>query len=355
MASLPDPLNVLIMTRLNEHGLERIRAIAPDRLNVVLMGNEFGEEEVWPPNRTRRGVPPTAGSRSAEERDALWREAHVLYLALPFPVNLARRAEKLIWAHFSFAGVSNLRGSAFWDPPYIVTSTRGRNQALPIAESVIAASLMFTRRLQVAVRQTDAADFTGTGFAGMKLIRGKTMAIVGLGGIGAKVAQLAKGIGMRVVATRRSAKEREANVDGVDVLYPSYELHAMLAEADFIAVCAMLTDETERMLDDSAFAATKEGAYILNVARGEIVDEAALAAALTSGRLAGAYLDVWDNDMVDSPSEVLQKAPNVIFTPHVSGRADSQQGFSLDIFCENLALLLEGRPLQNVVDWQRGY
>jgi phosphoglycerate dehydrogenase-like enzyme len=261
----------------------------------------------------------------------------------------------LIWAHFSFAGVSNLRGSAFWNPPFMVTSTRGRNQALPIAENVIAAALMFARRLHIAVRQTDTADFTSTAFAGMKLIHGKTMAIVGLGGIGSQVAALAKGIGMRVVATRLSAKERQANIDGVDMLYPAHEVHAMLAEADFVAVCAMLTDETEHMINEAAFSATKEGAYLLNVARGEIVSEAALAAALTSGRLAGAYLDVWDNDMVDAPSEVLQVAPNIIFTPHVSGRADSRQGFSLDVFCENLALLLEGQPLLNVVDWERGY
>jgi phosphoglycerate dehydrogenase-like enzyme len=129
----------------------------------------------------------------------------------------------------------------------------------------------------------------------------------------------------------------------------------MLAEADFIAVCAMLTAETERMLDTAAFNAAKEGAYLLNVARGEIVDEEALAAALRSGRLAGAYLDVWDNDFADPPSETLLSAPNIVFTPHVSGRSDTSQGFSMDVFCDNLERLLEGRPLVNVVDWERGY
>ena len=104
-------------------------------------------------------------------------------------MTLAAGADNLLWAHFSFAGVSNLRGSAFWDPPFLVTSTRGRNQALPIAESALAAALMFSRRLDVAVRQTDAREFSGSGFAGMKLIQGKTMAIVGLGGIGSHLSQ----------------------------------------------------------------------------------------------------------------------------------------------------------------------
>ncbi|MPZ50300.1 MAG: hypothetical protein GEU75_13550 [Dehalococcoidia bacterium] len=356
MQHLPDVLNVLILTRLNDQALDRIRAIDPARLNVVLLGNDFGDEEVWPPNRTRRGVAPTnTGAISPAEREAIWRAAHVFYMALPFPVTLAQRAQSLMWAHFSFAGVSNLRGSAFWDPPFAVTSTRGRNQVLPIAETTVAAAMMFARNMHTAVRQTDQLDFTNGGFGGMKLLRDKTMAVVGLGGIGSHVAEMAKGLGMRVVATRRSARERQPDVDGVDILFPAHELHAMLAEADFIAVTAMLTDETERMLNSAAFAAIKPGAYLLNVARGEIIDEAALIEALNSGRLAGAYLDVWDNDFADPPSQALQQAPNIIFTPHVSGRSDTPQGFSLDVFCENLKRLLAGQPLANLVDWQRGY
>src|SRR5262249_35623508 len=154
--------------------VERIKAIDPTRLNVVVLGNDFGDEEVWPPNRTRRGVAPTGPAPlSREERDELWRNAHVFYMALPFPVTLTQRAESLLWAHFSFPGFSNLRGSAFWEPPFLVTSTRGRNQALPIAETTIAATMMFARNVHIAVRQTDSRDFTNTNFGGMKLLRDK--------------------------------------------------------------------------------------------------------------------------------------------------------------------------------------
>jgi D-2-hydroxyacid dehydrogenase (NADP+) len=354
--TLPNPLNVVLMSRLSDAAIERIRGVAPGRVNVIAAGNDFGDEEVWPPDRVRRGTPPNReGLMTTEEREALWASAHVMYLILPFPIAMARKAENLLWSHFGFAGVSNLRGSDFWDPPFIVTSTRGRNQALPIAETTVAAALMFTKKLDVAVRESDQHRFEGSAFAGMRLVAGKTMAIVGLGGIGGHVAELARGVGMRVVATRRSAKERTRNVDGCDVLFPPGELHEMLAEADFVAVCAMLTDETEGLINKDAFDAMKPGAYLINTARGEIVDEDALADALESGRLGGAYLDVWANDMVLGPSERLQSVPNIVFTPHVSGRSDSVQGFSIDIFCENLQRLLEGRELLNVVDWSRGY
>jgi phosphoglycerate dehydrogenase-like enzyme len=160
---------------------------------------------------------------------------------------------------------------------------------------------------------------------------------------------------MRVVATRHSARTRQENVDGVDVLYPAADLLPMLAESDFVAVCAMWTDETERMLNDAAFAALKPGAYLMNIARGEIIDNQAMANALHSGRLAGAYLDVWDDDFRQPPPQVLREAPNIIFTPHVSNRADTPQMFAVDVFCANLERLLRGQPLENVVDWSRGY
>ena len=128
-----------------------------------------------------------------------------------------------------------------------------------------------------------------------------------------------------------------------------------MAESDFIAVCAMWTPETERLLDKAAFDAAKPGAFLLNVARGEIVDELAMVEALQSGRLAGAYIDVWWNDTQDPPIPELLNAPNLIVTPHVSGGSDGDYRGGIDVFCENLARLLRGEPLLNVVDWQRGY
>jgi phosphoglycerate dehydrogenase-like enzyme len=350
---LPEVLNLLVVARSSEAALKRIKSVAPERLNVKMVAEAFQAEEQWP-DTSRRGQRPAPDVSSPAERRALLSDAHVALMGFPFPRDFAARAPNLIWAHFPFAGVSNLKGSSFWGVPFLVTSTRGRNTALPIAESMLAAALMFARGLDKAVA-LGPSNLEGADFREMKLVQGKTMAIVGLGGIGGHLARLARACGMRVLATRRSAKERQVNVDGVDELLPPSELHAMLGEADFVAITAMLTDETEGMIDSDAFGAMKPGAYFMNTARGEIVDEPALVEALHSRRLGGAYLDVWFDDFATPPSAELQAAPNLVITPHVSGRSDVPQGFSLDVFCENLERLLTGAPLENVIDWERGY
>jgi phosphoglycerate dehydrogenase-like enzyme len=353
-ASLPDVLNVLFVNRGDEQAMARVEAVAPGRIQVARLGDEFADDVAREWSRSQR-PDPAAPLRTPEELDRLLRDTHITYAAHPFPKTLPRRLPNLIWAHFGFAGVSNLMGSDWWAPPFLVTSARGINSALPIAETAMAAVFMFSKRLDLAVPKSNARDFGGR-YSGVRLLAGKTLGIVGLGGIGSNLARLARSCGMRVFATRRSASERRQDTDGVDVLYPPSQLHEMLSESAFVAICAMWTPETERMLDTAAFAAVKPGAYLINIARGEIIDETALAAALESGKLAAAYLDVWDDDLYGKdPSPALQAAPNIIFTGHSSGRSDVPQGFSLDLFCRNLQHLLAGEPLENVVDWSRGY
>jgi phosphoglycerate dehydrogenase-like enzyme len=160
---------------------------------------------------------------------------------------------------------------------------------------------------------------------------------------------------MRVVATRKSAESVQEEVDGVDVLYPASMLHEMLGQCDFVVVAAMLTPETEGIFDESAFAATKQGAYFINVARGELVQEKPLVDAMRSGHLGGCYLDTWPDDMARLPDPDLLALPNVTVTPHISQQAETNQNFGVDVFCDNLARLLNGEPLINVVDWKRGY
>jgi phosphoglycerate dehydrogenase-like enzyme len=356
---LPDILNVLVLTRGSPTVVDRIKAVAPDRLNVTYAWPDFVPEMMrdWEEGMMRRYAGESVPTRSPEECEALLREAHVMYMAVPFPKTAPSRAPNLRWAHFSFAGVSNLADTPWWGlDAFPITSSRGWTNALPIAETVIGATFMFAKRLDWAVEHTTAGNaHEVAGFPGMKLIAGKTMGIIGLGGIGGNVARLAKGLGMRVIATRRSATERQTNVDGVDELFPPQDLPALMAESDFIAVCAMLTPETQGMVNREAFEAVKPGAYFLNVARGEIVDDDALIDALRSDRLAGAYLDVWRNDFAFPPSEALLNAPNIVFTPHVSGRVDQTHAFATDLFIQNLHHLLNNQPLENIINWHRGY
>ncbi len=354
---LPDILNVLVLAQASEEALAKIKAVAPSRLNVIPAYAEFLDETIEDNAvmMRRRGGPPPQPRWTPAEREATLAAAHVVYLSFPFPHRLPERAASALLFHAPFAGVSNFKGTPYWGSKVPVSTSRGYTQALPIAELAVGAAMMFAKGLHVAAVNSQAGNFDRAAAPLMRLLTGKTLGVIGLGGIGTNVARLAKGLGMRVVATRHSAKALAVNTDGADVLYPAAQLNDMLAECDFIVVAAMWTDETEGMVGADAFAAMRDGAVLINVARGEIVDEAALVAALHAGKLAGAYLDVFKDDFTQPPSLDLASAPNIVITPHVSGRSDVSHAFSTDVLCDNLNKLLAGEPLENVVDWQRGY
>ncbi len=356
---LPEVLTVLSIMPMNPATAERIEAVAPGRVKVYPVWEDFQPElaEEWPAETMKRRAanvgPP---SRNREQLEALIHEASVAIVGVPWPKTAAARMPNLAWTHLPFAGVSNLRESAWWGGQAVLTSARGSTGAIPIAESAMAGAFLLARRLDVAVRQTDAGQLDADIYrTGMSVLHGKTMGIIGLGGIGRELARLARGAGMRVIATRHSATQRQTDVDGVDLLLPPSETNALLAESDFVAPCAMWTPETERMLNAEAFAATKPGAFFINIARGELVDELAMVKALESGHLAGAYVDVWWNDTDQPPIPELLSAPNLIMTPHISNGSDGNYRGGIDILCENLDRLLRGEPLVNTVDWERGY
>lgn len=357
-SQVPDRVNVILLNRYAPALMERVKAIDPERLNVSNVWPDFYDElaAVASERMMERigGPKPEIPARSPDEAAAVLRDAHVLLGALPYPRKIRDRVPNLLWAHFGFAGISNLMDSEFWNAPFMVTSGRGYSGARPIAESVIAATMMHARRLDLAVLNSNPS-FNPRSNPSVMNIEGKTMAIIGLGGIGANIAKMARGIGMRVIATRRSAEAVMQDADGVDELYPVSMTNSVLGQADVVAVCAMWTPETEGMFDEAAFAATKPGAYFINVARGELVLDEPLVAALKSGHLGGAYLDTWPDDMAQLPHPELLAMENVTITPHISQQADSNQSFGIDVFCDNLGRLLRGEPLVNVVDWQRGY
>jgi phosphoglycerate dehydrogenase-like enzyme len=352
------PVNVLVLSRLTPEGLESVRKVAPERLCVIDGWPEFQDElqKDWPSSLLQRSsaAPPTRKLSDAE-RDHVMRTAEVALLGYPYPRHLTGRLPNLKWAHLGGAGVSSLAGSDWWASGIPTTSSRGHTNAEAIAETAMAAIFMFSKRLDLAALNSKAGEFAVPSFGQPRRLASKTMGIVGVGGIGSNVARLGKACGMRVIGTRRSISSRQTRAGDVDVLFPLSELNEMLAETDFLVVAAMLTDETAGMIGERQFEALKQDAFLVNIARGEIVDEAPFVAAITSGKLAGAYLDVWKDDMWSPPSEALRNAPNIVFTPHISGRSDVASGGSLGFFCENLALYLRGEPLYNLVDWSRGY
>jgi phosphoglycerate dehydrogenase-like enzyme len=160
---------------------------------------------------------------------------------------------------------------------------------------------------------------------------------------------------MRVVGTRRHAQPGEALPPGFSELGGPTDLDQFLPQSDFVVICCQWTEETDRLFNKDRFAAIKAGSVLVNVARGEIVDEDALADALERGRLRGVVLDVYVGEFEHLPSPRLWSDPRVLITPHVSGASDEDRHDGIDLFCENLRAYLDGRPLHNVIDWQRGY
>ena len=161
---------------------------------------------------------------------------------------------------------------------------------------------------------------------------------------------------MRVVGTRRQSPAPGTPLPaGFSALGGAADLDRFLPDADFVVICCQWTPETTRLFSHDRFARMKAGSLLVNVARGEIVDEAALLDALDRGHLRGAVLDVYVGEFEHLPPSRLWQHPQVLITPHVSGHSDRELHRAIDLFCENLRAYLDGRPLRNVIDWQRGY
>lgn len=222
-----------------------------------------------------------------------------------------------------------------------------------MAEHVIAMMMSFARGLHFYIPERMAGRWTQELPATTKMltIEGKSLLVVGLGGIGTEVARRAHALGMRVIATRASGREGPAYVSYVGL---SDELHKLAGEADFVVNTTPLTPATTGLFDAKFFAAMKPGAYFLNVGRGKSVVQADLVAALQDGRLAGAGLDVTDPEPLPSDSP-LWKMQNVILTPHVSARSDLGNEARFLIAIENLRRYVAGEKMLSVVDTGKGY
>ena len=216
----------------------------------------------------------------------------------------------------------------------------------------MASFLYFARGVHQAGADRSAAEFDRFAYRPVQ-VAGKTCLVVGAGGIGSDVGRLASGLGMTVVGTRRTPTETPP--PGFSAVVGAERLGGLLQKAAFVAICCQWTPETERLVGRDFLAGLPAGAVLVNVARGEIIDEAALAEALAADRLRGVALDVYVGEFEHAPPSTLWADPRVLVTPHVSGGTDTGSTRQLELFCDNLAALLAGRPLRNVVDWDRGY
>jgi glyoxylate/hydroxypyruvate reductase A len=349
-------INILAMQRIGAADRARIEAVDPGVQLTDAGGWYDGEiRESWPAFTSARYLAPTAmGSGTREERDRLLGEAEVVLGGFPFVLDLRRRAPKLKWFHQRPAGASNLIKGDLWGSDVVVTTSRGVGNTLQIAEYAVACLLHFAKGLHRATVDRAAVEF---GFRSYRplLVQGKTACIVGAGGIGLDVGKLCAALGMRVVGTRRQPDPKAPLPAGFSELGGPGDLDRFLAVSDFVAICCQWTPETTNLFNAQRFAAMKAGAVLVNVARGEIVDEEALADALARNHLRGAALDVYVGEFERPPIARLWSDPRVLITPHISSISDEERHGAIDIFCDNLRAYLDGRPLRNVIDWERGY
>jgi phosphoglycerate dehydrogenase-like enzyme len=308
--------------------------------NVAALAREFPE--------VRFDDPATR-----EEVDALLPNADVVLGYAVRPHNFAR-AGRVRWVHSTAAGVGHLLFPELVHSGIVVTNARGIH-ARSMAEHVLGVMLAFTRRLHVARdaqherRWTQAELWRAT--PGFEELDGATLGLVGFGRIGRAIAEGARAFGMRVLAVRRRP---EADPSPAHAQWGPERLGDLLALSDWIVVAAPHTPQTDRMLGAPEFARMKRGARLVNIARGALLDEAALLDALRTGRLAGAALDVFEAEPLPADSP-LWSMPEVIATPHISGVGPRFWGRICEQFAGNLRRFAAGEPLENVVDKRGGY
>lgn len=326
------------------------------------------EEEV---DRLRRDFPDVEVAR-ADSREALAEkvsDAEILFSWAPGDAVVAR-GKRLRWIHAPAAGVGTFLTPSVRERAIVLTNSRGVH-AVPIAEHTMGTLAMLARQLDRAVldqfqRRLDRERWW-VGSGRPRELFGLTLGLFGYGAIGREIARRALAFGMRVIAVRRNPISppawepdllralglpvEEPRIEGV--MGPN-ELGSMLAESDAVVVAAALTPETEGIFDASAFRRMKRGAWFVNVARGKMVRERDLVAALREGQVGGAALDVFETEPLPEGSE-LYNVDNVILTPHISGGSAGFWPRAMRLFRENLRRDGAGLPLLNQVDLERGY
>ena len=350
-------VRVLNIQRMSPAETERVKAISSAIQYTDAAGWYDGEiRDTWPEfNSNRYLLPEANGEGTREERDALLAEAEVVLGGWPFPLDLRTRAPKLKWFHQRPAGASNLMLGDLWGSDVTVTTSRGYGNTLPIAEYAIAGILHFAKGLERAAVDQARNQFDHTAYEPV-LIEGKTMLVIGAGGIGLDVGRLAASLGMRVIGTRRTPHTVGDELPaGFSEIRTPDALMNLLPESDFVAVCCHWTPETTDLINAKTLAAMKPGGIIVNVARGEIIDETALADALDNGHLRGAVLDVYTGEFRGPPPERLWNHPKILITPHTSNLSDVNRHRAIEVLCENMQRYLKNEPLMNVIDWDTGY
>jgi phosphoglycerate dehydrogenase-like enzyme len=340
---------ILIASYLEPEYVARIRAVSP-RLDVA-----YAPELLAPPRYHADHYNLIART---PEQEAQWREllgqADILFdFDYSHRADLPDLAPQLRWIQSSSAGIGQFIRGAGYDRrlPNTIFTTGSGVHARPLADFCLMSMLVFAKGLNRIIANQRRKHWER--YAGSEL-GGRTLGIVGVGKIGVEVARLAQAMGMTVLGVKRTVTGIDPAALHLDELYPPDRLHDLLRRAEYLVLITPHTDETEHMIGAAELALLPAGAVLINIGRGALIDEPALIAALQSGRLGGAALDVFDTEPLpqDSP---LWDMPNVLVSPHSGSTSDHENERLTELFCENLRRFLAGEPLLNVLNMETLY
>lgn len=339
---MSDKIDVLLTVNISEDLLPKLVAISP-RLNMHVHKVSRADE-----------IPQDA-----------WAIAEVLYTGRIIP--LPDQAPNLQWIQFHFTGVDHARDAAILRREGMIATTMSGATATQVAEHILSMLLALGRRLPEALelqRKVVWPKDRWERFSPREL-RHATVGIVGYGSIGRQLARLLHAFGAQVFATKRDAMHPQdedyipdgfgdPNGDYVHRLYPAEALRSMATAADFLVVSTPLTPATRDLINADVFEVMKPTAYLVDISRGGVINQAALITALKEKKIAGAALDVFVDEPLPAESS-FWKLPNVILTPHISGISPEYDQRAMQLFAENLGRYLAGKPLLNQFRPARGY
>ena len=336
------PRPLVITTPLEPGLVDQIRA-TDDRLDVT-----YPAHLVAPPRYpSDHPFAPLDDANARAEWEALLDRAEILFDFGPLALapTLAGR-ESLRWIQGTSAGVGRFAERiGLLDSDVVVTTASGVH-ARPLAEFALLAMLMFGKNTLHLTRQQREHRWERHAD---EEIRGKVVCVIGLGKIGREVARLAHALDAHVVGAVRDPGARSAGELGVDALVSTAGLDELLPAADVVVLATPHTPETHHLIDARRLALLKPTAILVNVARGDVVDEPALVEALRAGRLRGAALDVFEQEPLPAESP-LWDLPNVFVSPHSASTVAAENARIVELFCDNLHAYLDGGPMRNVLD-----
>jgi phosphoglycerate dehydrogenase-like enzyme len=337
--SSQEPLHIVLTNDFSEDLLDQIRAVSP---RITL--------------EHYRGQIP----------DSAWENADILYTTGQVPT--PEQAPKLRWIQTNSAGMDRVASQPIVQSGQVVVTSVSGIHASTITEYCLAMILAFNYKVPTMLKHQGESLWPKDTFSiyHPQSLSEKTLGIVGYGSIGRDLARLAAGLGMKIVATKRNLKELvetdayneegrgDVNAEIPERLYPPEALASMVSVCDYVVLAVPFTPETKNMVNAEILAAMKPSAYLINIARGGVVNEADLLDALKQGKLAGAALDVFEQEPLPADHPLWQEE-NVIISPHISGNTIVYHEKAAAVFIENLQRYLEGRTMLNKLDPSKGY